>query len=144
MPDGFEQSVRPTVESRDFYGIDLLVPASSTDAVGALPALQVGLTLTDTLGLRALGCELQIGAAAATGVVLMWFFALPSFPAIAVPIGSQVIGGLPAGGIVFCGTAPLPFVLPPGTRLFAQAAGVAAGVDHRLGIRGLLENFRAI
>lgn len=144
LPDGVEQSIRPTVESRDFYGSDLYIPAASTTSVGALASLSNNLTLTAHLGLRSLGGVLTIGAGAATNVQATWFFALPSFPAVPIPLGSMFYAALAAGQTVAFGSGPLPFVLPAGSILTAQVSGAAAGADHNLNVRGLLENFTAI
>lgn len=145
MPDAFEQAVRAVIETRDFYGSDIYIPIGTTTTTGALAGLSNTLTVTGgPLGLRSLGAHVNIGAAAATNVFLSWFMVLPSFPTLAIPIGSQNVGALAAGGSAICGTAPLPYVVPAGTQLTAQAQGVAAGVDHTISVRGLLENFVSV
>lgn len=141
-PGGLEESIRLTIESRDFYASDLLVPASSAATVGALGGVGIAnvLTLTRNLGLRALGAELTIGAAAATNVTISWNLTLPGAPLFAIPLGAQFFDALNVAANIRVGSGPFPFVLPAGSVLIAQATGTAAGADHSLNVRGLLEN----
>lgn len=139
-PSGLEEAIRFTIETRDFYGSDLLFPVDNTATVGALATINNNNNLTRPIGLRALGGELTIGAAAATNVVCSWGFTVAGFPAFIVPVGSIFFPNLAAAQLVRFGSAPLPFVLPAGSVLIAHVTGTAAGADHTLNVRGLIEN----
>lgn len=139
-PPEFAGVVQPTVDVAEFYSADLKLFSGVTATTGALAGLSSVLTLTGPIRMHAIGARLVIGAAAATNVVIMVGMR-DTQTGLRAPLASQVYGAVAATQEVHIGALVRGLVFPP-TRwsVYAQATGTAAGADHILDVRLLIDN----
>lgn len=144
MPDDFGKMVLPVIDTGPFYAADILIPASSAATVGALlPSLLEEFTITTALGMRSLGGQLVIGAAAATNISFAWGILIPGAP-VRCTLGSYFVAQAAIGAVIEFGSTFDRIVVPSGATLYVRATGTAAGADHDLQIRGTLENLTGV
>lgn len=136
-----QEFLQPTLDQREFYASSMLFGSAGTSTVGAITAAGISssLTFTTTLGIKAIGGGLTIGAAAATNVVVSWGVNCNN---VGIPLGSVYVANAAAGQVVLFGGIVPNWVLPAGIAgCFVNATGTAAGADHAILIRTLIENY---
>jgi hypothetical protein len=140
-PGELLNAIQASIDARPFYSADILFANSATNSVGALAGVgiaSVSNQAIDSLGVLTVGGTFTCGAAAGTNIVLSWGFFIRN---TTLPVGSMFIGACLAGQQISFGTTCNPgFVLPGGSRLYAQATGNAAGADHTVQSICLIEN----
>lgn len=137
-PTSCSDELQPVLDLRPFYACDIQLVTSSAPSLGALPISDV-LTFTSNLGVRAVGTQLTVGAAPVTaggnlevGIIV---------GGVQQPIGAHNFGVAAAGTVVGFGTPIDPAVFRAGVQFYAKAYGTAAGADHAITIRVLIENY---
>lgn len=140
-PQTVNDELVPTLDCREFMASSQLFGTGGGVTTGALANLTDGLGLTATLGLKAVGAELIIGAAAATNVSLSVGVTGVGGGSEYIPLAFGYFNNLAAGQIVNVGCVVPNWVLPPGATIFARAYGAAAGADHSLDVNALIENY---
>lgn len=140
QPTAFSDTVSPVVDATEQYGADQIRTAATSGAASAVNASATSIVGTATRYLG-IGASFTVGAAAGTFLNLQLFIvwqqgaaACPLFPTFEpVRLGAgrtYYIGGL----------LQKPLVLPAGTQINALSLGDAAGVDHVLQLRLLLQD----
>jgi len=140
QPTEFEQVVLPTIDTRDFYGANLLEPSVSGGTTGALLNLLDTDNLAQNVGMRGLGARLTVGAAGGTDLSLVVGYLDPT-NGDRCALGQHSFADVFAGQVVEMGI-PLRMVFPAGASIYAAAfAGTIGGADHLLQVTSLLEFF---
>lgn len=143
QPTEFGEGVAPSADVRDHYGADLLLVLTAS-TTGAPLSLTRSINLVNPVRLRAIAGQLTVGAAAFTAGLYIEFGVLvrtfSGTGVIAIPFGSQSYGVAAATQVIAAGTH-CDIILPAGSQLYARIGGTAAGADHTLECRGLMENY---
>lgn len=145
-PDSFSSEVQPVIEITEFYAGDNKAISASGASVGALAGLDDVLTFTGNIRLHGVGARLTIGAAAATNVTLSCGLRNGT-SGERIAICTQFMAQIPAGAVIHIGAPTRPWVLPPSAATagvgawsaYARSEGTAAGVDHSLSVRILMD-----
>lgn len=140
QPRLFSEIVQPVVDVTEFYGQDLKLPLSAAPTIGALPVTE-DLVFTGPVRLHAIAAVLVVGAAAATNVTLECGIAFDvAGSRLRAPLQSIFLPSLAAGQRATVSTPTPAWVFQPGVIAYAFVAGTAAGADHQLDVRGIIDN----
>lgn len=143
-PVAFWETLQTTIDLSEHYSADQKVISASAATTGAIAGLDDVLTFTAPTRVHAVGGRLQAGAAAITNLTLMCGLRNAT-TGERIAIETLFIASVAAGGVVHFGgvlRAPVfPVAAPVGGNwsCFALATGTAAGVDHTLSARALID-----
>lgn len=143
-PPQFAEDVRAVIVANEHYGADLQ-STGGLSLVGALPVTLVGTigtgqTPAGASRVMGLSAELTLGAAAGTRLLVRVGVRQNAAAVINWLGASYFTAGLAAGVPFVCvAFMPVPLILQPGFQTVAQAVGDAAGADHNLDLRSMIQ-----
>lgn len=138
-PNQFDEVAGAFIEVANFYGSDLLVSSTVTDAAGAISQTSTG-TAQFPGRLFAMSGQITVGAAAGTNLRLILRFA-PNVAFPPVTVADRVVTPVANASFHISVLFPSPIVFKAGAQFVLSTSGDAAGADHVLTRRDLLENY---